>query len=97
MEKVYKIYDNWRKEEVFEGTFEEYKKQIIKNWEDTKEGLTEEELERIGFDEDFQKVIELTETEKDFVGLFNSLEFHNLNAFGECVDLEVRDENNNKI
>lgn len=93
MEKIYKIWDSRENREVFEGTFEEYKKQVVKNWEDTKEDLTEKEIERTGFNEDFQKVIELIETENDFVELFDRLEFYNLNAFGECVDLEIRDEN----
>ena len=94
MEKVYKIYDNWRKEEVFEGTFEDYKKYVIDNWNECKESFEEKDFSK-ELEDGYMTAVWLAETKKDFIELFDSLEYRNLNVFGDCVDLEVRDEEGN--
>ena len=38
---------------------------------------------------------EILKNKDDFEVLFEKLEFENLNVFGDCVDLEVRDEEGN--
>lgn len=91
MEK-YIIFDNFENREVFEGTFEDYKNYIVKVYKDTKESLTEEELKSSGLNDSLEMVAHLIEIEVNFIELFNSLEYHNLNVFGDCVDLEVRNE-----
>ncbi len=94
MEKVYKIYDNWKKEEVFEGTFEDYKKYVIDNWNECKESFEEKDFSE-ELEDGYMTAVWLAETKKDFIELFDSLEYRNLNVFGDCVDLEVRDEEGN--
>ena len=95
MEKVYKIYDNWRKEEVFEGTSEEYRQYVTDIYRSLEEDFEEEYKKIMKLGSDIKRAKEILKNKDDFEVLFEKLEFENLNVFGDCVDLEVRDEEGN--
>lgn len=95
MEKVYKIYDNWRKKEVFEGTSEEYRQYVTDIYRSLEEDFEEEYKKIMKLGSDIKRAKEILKNKDDFEVLFEKLEFENLNVFGDCVDLEVRDEEGN--
>lgn len=83
-----KIYDKFNKEIVFDGSFEDYKKAVNQDWQEIILNCDPECLEyRL---DDYFNVVDILLNSKSFQELFDSLEFKNLNIFGDCADLELR-------
>ncbi|WP_177162288.1 hypothetical protein [uncultured Fusobacterium sp.] len=88
--KIYKIYDYVRKDTIFEGTFKEYKDYVISYWEETKKELDEKYFKE-KLENDYLIAINYVKESKSFIDLFDKLEYENINVFGDCVKLEIKD------